>query len=148
MESALKAHEEEITLEDEDLFDGFDPSQYEDEARERWGGTSAYEESERRVNRYGKAEWTQIKAESAKVNDDFVALMGAGTSASSPEAAAVAEAHREHISRWFYDCSAEIHVGLGRMYTDDPRFTATYEGIHAGLAVYVRDAILANAGVA
>ena len=27
------------------IFDGFDPSKYEDEARERWGKTDAYKES-------------------------------------------------------------------------------------------------------
>jgi hypothetical protein len=57
----------------------------------------------------------------------------------------VAEEHRQHISRWFYDCSYEIHVGLGQMYIDDPRFTATYEAIAPGLAAYLNDAIQANA---
>ncbi len=56
-----------------------------------------------------------------------------------------AEAHRQQITRWFYDCSHEIHRGLGDMYVQDPRFTATYEGTAPGLAAYVRDAIHANA---
>ncbi|HZD03899.1 MAG TPA: MerR family transcriptional regulator, partial [Longimicrobiales bacterium] len=36
----------------EELFEGFDPSEYEDEARERWGGTEAYAESARRARGY------------------------------------------------------------------------------------------------
>ena len=31
-----------LDLEVETMFEGFDPSQYEEEARERWGGTEAY----------------------------------------------------------------------------------------------------------
>jgi hypothetical protein len=56
-----------------------------------------------------------------------------------------AEAHRQHISRWFYECTPQIHAGLGEMYVADPRFTATYEAVEPGLAGYVRDAIRANA---
>jgi MerR family transcriptional regulator, thiopeptide resistance regulator len=36
-------------------------------------------------------------------------------------------------------------VHLGEMYVQDPRFTATYEALAGGLAVWVRDAIQANA---
>jgi MerR family transcriptional regulator, thiopeptide resistance regulator len=43
---------------------GFDPSKYEDEARERWGHTDAYGESTRRATSYGEAEWNSIRAES------------------------------------------------------------------------------------
>jgi MerR family transcriptional regulator, thiopeptide resistance regulator len=37
----------------------------------------------------------------------FVALMDAGIPADSPEAMALAEAKRQHISKWFYDCPTE-----------------------------------------
>ena len=39
----------------------------------------------------------------------------------------LAEEHRQHITRWFYDCPPEMHAGLGRMYVEDERFTAHYE---------------------
>jgi hypothetical protein len=71
--------------------------------------------------------------------------MQAGQPASSIEAMDAAEAHRRHISEWFYDCTYEIHRGLAEMYLADPRFTATYEKIALGLAQYVHDAIMANA---
>ena len=56
-----------------------------------------------------------------------------------------AERHRLLIDRWFYPCSREMHAELGRMYVADPRFTATYEKVRAGMAQYVCDAIAANA---
>jgi hypothetical protein len=58
---------------------------------------------------------------------------------------ALAEEHRQLITRWFYDCSYEIHRGLGVMYVDDPRFSANIDKDAPGLAAYTRDAIIANA---
>ena len=65
--------------------------------------------------------------------------------ATSGEAMDAAEAHREHITRWFYDCSYEVHRGLGEMYVADERFGANYEALAPGLTSYLRDAIVANA---
>ena len=75
----------------------------------------------------------------------MAAAMGAGVPADSVQAMDLAERHRQHITRWFYDCSYEIHRGLGEMYVADPRFAIHYDTVAPGLAVYVRDAILANA---
>jgi DNA-binding transcriptional MerR regulator len=47
--------------EEETMFDGFDPSQYEDEARKRWGDTDAYKESARRAASYREEQWREIK---------------------------------------------------------------------------------------
>jgi len=71
--------------------------------------------------------------------------MASGAPADSPEAMALAEEHRQLISRWFYDCSYEIHTGLADMYVADPRFTAYYERIRPGMAAYLNEAIHANA---
>lgn len=71
--------------------------------------------------------------------------MKAGKPADSVEAMAGAEAHRRQIDDAFYPCSYEMHTGLAEMYLADPRFTATYEKIAAGLAQYLHDAIEANA---
>lgn len=55
------------------------------------------------------------------------------------------EEHRQHITRWFYDCGYDIHGGLAEMYVEDQRFKANYDNIAEGLATYVHDAIGANA---
>jgi hypothetical protein len=72
--------------------------------------------------------------------------MAAGTDPASPEAAEAVRAHRDHISRWFYDCSPQMQRGLAEMYVQDERFTQTYERIAPGLARYVHDAVLAETG--
>ena len=61
--------------------------------------------------------------------------MDAGIPATSPEAKAVAERHRRHISTWFYPCSPEIHAGLGAMYVADARFTKNLDRGRAGLLI-------------
>jgi len=76
--------------------------------------------------------------------EGLAAAMRAGVPADSAQAMDLAEQHRQHITRWFYDCNYEIHSGLGEMYVADPRFTSHYDASAPGLAVYLRDAILAN----
>ncbi len=118
---------------------------YAREAEERWGGTDAYRTSAARTSRYTKADWADVAAEVDGINGRFVALLEAGEPADGEAARAVAEEHRQHISSRFYDCSPEMHAGLGRMYVEDERFTKTYEDLAPGLAAYVSTAVQANA---
>jgi hypothetical protein len=74
-----------------------------------------------------------------------VDVFQAGHAPDSVEAMDLAEEHRQHVDRWFYDCSPATHRALGEMYVTDPRFTATYEGMAEGLAAWVKDAWAANA---
>ena len=128
-----------------DVFGDFDPAEYEDEAKERWGDTDAYKESARRTARYKKQEWEQIANESAATNEAFAALMAEGVAPGDPRSMDLAEEARLHIDRWFYPCTREMHVGLGDTYVADPRFTATYDKVAPGLAKYICAAIKANA---
>jgi hypothetical protein len=99
-----------------ELFGDFDPSEHEDEVKDLWGETDAYGESARRTRRYAKEDLARFTAASDAV-----------------------------VDARFYPCSQEMHAHLGQMYVADPRFAATCERIHPGLAQYVRDAIIANA---
>jgi DNA-binding transcriptional MerR regulator len=148
VEKALEARTMGIRLTAEERFEAFgdfDPDTHATETKERWGDSDAFRESQRRTARYTKADWQRMKDESAVPIDALLVAMRAGRPADSIEAMDAAEQHRQHISRWFYECTTQIHVGLGEMYVADPRFTATYEKIAPGLATYLRDAILANA---
>jgi DNA-binding transcriptional MerR regulator len=129
----------------EELFDGFQPEEYAEEARQRWGHTEAFQESQRRTQAYRPEDWQEVKAEVAAVEEELAACLAAGLPASSDRAMDAAERHRLHIDRWFYPCSPAFHVNLGEMYVADPRFTAHYDQRAPGLAAYVRDAIVANA---
>jgi hypothetical protein len=92
-----------------------------------------------------KDDWLRVKAEGEDVERRFAAALQNGVPADSAEAMDLAEEHRQQIDRNFYDCSPEMHAGLGRMYVEDPRFTAHYEQLAPGLAQYVSSAVQANA---
>jgi MerR family transcriptional regulator, thiopeptide resistance regulator len=148
IEKSLAAHEEGIPMGQEEMFavfGDFDQSKYEDEVEERWGETDAYRESARRARRYAKEDWARFKTESDAIDARIADLMDEGVAPVDPRAMGAVERHRLLIDAWFYPCSHEMHVGLGRMYVADPRFTATYEKIRPGMAQYMCDAIAANA---
>ena len=118
---------------------------YADEARQRWGRTEAFRESQRRAAGYTLSDWDRIKRETNAVEARLAAAMREGWSADSTIVMELAEAHRELLSRWFYDCSPELHRALGSMYVEDQRFTEHYDERAPGLASFLCDAIHANA---
>jgi hypothetical protein len=125
-------------------FGGFDPADYEDEARERWSGTEAYRQSVEKTASYTKADWEAVRAESDEINRGFFELMKAATPPADPATAAMVDRHRDHITRWFYECTPEIHAGLGHMYTTDSRFTENIDRAGDELAEYISAAIAAR----
>ena len=147
VERTLRTIDEGTTMGETDMFDGlveWNERTHGAEVRERWGGTDAYAESSRRTAGYSAADWAAMQAEAEEVEQAFAALLDAGVPAEDPRAMDAAEAHRAHLDRWFYPCSHEMHAGLADMYVADERFAAHYERRRAGLAGYVRDAVLAN----
>jgi DNA-binding transcriptional MerR regulator len=144
----MEAHQMGIQLTPQEMLEVFgdaDPTQHAAEARERWGDSDAYRQSQRRTSRYSKADWQRMKVETEAVEAALAAAYASGQPADSAAAMDAAEAHRQNISAWFYDCTYEIHRGLAQMYVADERFAAHYDQRAAGLATYVHDAVLANA---
>ena len=58
---------------DKDYFEGFDETKYEEEAKERWGQSAAYAQSQRNWGSYSKEQKDAIKAEGA---DLMVRMVG------------------------------------------------------------------------
>jgi MerR family transcriptional regulator, thiopeptide resistance regulator len=145
LDRAIATVEHGADQKEEEMFIGFDPSQYEDEVRQRWGETEAYRESIRRVASYSEEEWREIKAQAEEIAELFAELKRSGQPADGEPTRAAAEQARVHIDRWFYPCSREMHRALGEMYLADPRYAANYEKVEPELTAYVRDAIVANA---
>jgi len=133
------------TMDIEKIFDGFDPSKYEDEVQERWGNTDAYKESMKRTKRYTKEDWKKIQAEQAAVYADAVGVMKSGAKPGDEKSMDVAERHRLSIDRWFYPCSHAMHEGLASMYETDSRFAESINKHSEGLTDFLVAAIRANA---
>jgi DNA-binding transcriptional MerR regulator len=139
----------------EDMFNGFDHTQYKDEVEERWG-KDAYAKGDswwRGMSADEKAAWKQ---RSQKLGEDWIAAAQAGFGPDSPAAQAVAKRHVEWLTEIpgtpAYGAAVEeggwarikaYVTGLGEMYVSDPRFAANYGGQDG--AAFVRDALAAYA---
>ena len=146
VQTALEGHERGITMTKEEMFEvfgDFDPKEYEAEVEERWAGP-ALEQSKRRTKTYGKDQWKEAKAEAESITAELAERLRAGDAPEDAATMDLAEQHRRHIRRWYYECSHEMHAGLGDMCVADPRFTEYYEKYASGLAVFVKSAIHAN----
>ncbi len=119
--------------------------QYAAEVESRWGNTVAFRESQRRAAGYSAADWERIRSEADDIEEQFALALLHGRASDEPAVLRIAEQHRQHLSRWFYPCDADMHRGLADLYVSDERFTAHYDVIAAGLADYVAAAIHANA---
>lgn len=119
-------------------------SQYEKEAKERWGDTEAYHQSSEKVSKYSKEDFAAAKVDQEAATELFVYAYGNSLTIDSAKAKEAVIAHRAAITKWFYDCSIEMQKQLAIMYIKDPRFKEYYDGRVRGLAQYVHDAIQAQ----
>lgn len=128
-------------LSDQELYDSFDSKEidaYAEEAKQRWGNTEAYTQSQERTKNYSKDDYRRIHDEGITLTRKIAHAMSKGPD--SPEVQALIKLHYQSINQ-FYDCSLEMYLGLGEMYVADERFTAYYEKFADGLALFMRDAI-------
>lgn len=126
---------------DEEMFGGLTRKQmeeYKEEARQRWGGTEAWKQSQERTKHWTKEDYNRIAKEQDAFFTGIVAIMDKGPT--SQEAQEKMEEFFQSMQQ-FYDCSYEIFRGLGQMYVADKRFTATFDKYDTRLAVFMRDAM-------
>lgn len=137
----------------ENMFDGFDHTQYKQEVEDRWG-TKAYADGDRwwrGMSDTERAEWQQRVADLGR---DWIAAAESGIDPASAEAQELARRHVAWLTgipgtpaaalRQGPDAGAKAYViGLGEMYVADPRFGANYATSAGGThgAEFVRDAL-------
>lgn len=137
--AALKGKEQLIP---EQMFDGFDHTQYKDEVEERWGAEASAESDTwwRGLGADGKKGFLQ---EQTQIQDAFSTAQSAGLGPGSDEAQAAAARQFAWISdSWQGKApTAELFTNLGEMYVADERFAKNYTRVHATGAEFVRDAM-------
>jgi hypothetical protein len=116
--------------------------EYEDEVGKRWGDTDAYQQSQAKTSKYSKDDFQAAKVDQEAATEMFVYAFGNSLPIDSAKAQEAVLAHRDAITKWFYDCSVEMQKNLAVMYIEDPRFKEYYDGRVRGLAQYVHDAII------
>ena len=129
------------TVTDNDLYNNFDEQEikeYTREAKQRWGNTEAYRQSQERTKHWTTADYKKIQEQGNILTKKIADAMSR-----KPDDSVVQSLISEHFQsiKIFYDCSLEMYQGLGEMYVDDHRFAAYYEKHAPGLAVFMRDAI-------
>jgi len=136
----LKLTEADMSLTDEELFEGFTPEQaerYGREARERWGAESV-DEVEQRVRKMSKEQWQAIKTEGQQVTLRMADLIGR-----APDDAEVQQTVAKHHA-WienFYAAPADLYRGLSQLYVEHAEFRAFYEKVRPGLADFMKAAM-------
>jgi DNA-binding transcriptional MerR regulator len=121
------------------MFDGFDHTEYEEEARQRWGDSQEYQESVTRTKNYTKADWAAFKAEMAEITATIASLMDRDHA--DPDVQAQVRRWHQFINDRCYTCSTEVFRGLGDLYVADERFTATYDETRPGMAEFMQAAM-------
>ena len=103
-----------------DIFDQREIEKYKQEAKEKWGGTEAYKESERKAAGRTSGQESGIAEGLMDVFRELGALREL-----PPEDPAVQEKVaylQQYITDHYYACTNEILKGLGQMYVCDERF--------------------------
>jgi MerR family transcriptional regulator, thiopeptide resistance regulator len=122
----------------ENLFEGFDPTQYDTEARERW--PEQWEQSKQFTDTLSADDTERMQREATAAMIRMAELMTAGTDVGDAAVQAeVDSAYQSLCQMWTPNAAA--FKNLGEMYVQDPRLAANYDKIAPGLAEYYRDAM-------
>lgn len=122
----------------ENLFEGFDHTQYDDEARERW--PEQFEESRRHTAGMTDEDVARMQREVTAAMIRMAEFLAAGTPVDDAAVQHEIDTHYQGMVR-FWTPNRTAYRCLGQMYVDDERFKANYEAIAPGLAEYQRDAM-------
>ena len=120
--------------------------QYEVEARERWGGTEAYREYDKKTNGYTKEKWAEATDGLMAIFAEFATCKANGATPGSAEAQALVAKLQSHITDNYHTCTDEILAGLGKMYVADERFKKNIDKQGDGTAEFVAEAIAIKVG--
>ncbi|WP_336644967.1 MerR family transcriptional regulator [Microbacterium sp. USHLN186] len=149
VERTITALREGVPIMAENMFDGFNHTQYKDEVEQRWG-EKAYADGDRwwrGMSDQERQDWTQRVSQLAR---EWSAAAESGADAASDEAQQLARRHVEWLrgipgtpaTTAGGDIKGYV-LGLGEMYVADPRFAANYVTRAGGTAgaEFVRDAL-------
>ena len=127
----------------EELFDGFRRDPYAAEARERWGDQAL--EVQRRAAGWDDGTAAHVREEGEEIHRALADALRAGSPADDPRVQDIVARHHGWVSR-FWTPDAAAYAGLGRLYVEDERFTATIDAHEPGLARFLYAAISVYAG--
>ena len=114
-------------------------AQYAEEAKARWGETSAWQESERRAQAKGAQDWRDAQAGMEALMQEFAQVRSLPPE--DERVQALVARWQAYITDNYYTCTDEILAGLGQMYTADERFRQSIDRAGEGTAACMARAI-------
>jgi len=130
-------------------FGAFDMKEFENhrkkyaaETKEKYGNTKAYSQSAERTSRYTSEDWKRIKGEADVIYRRLNAL--SSKNPNDPDVQEAVDAWRNHLDKYYYDCTDEIFEGLAQTYANDPRFMKNIDKYGEGLALFMSKAMQAS----
>ena len=129
-----------MVLKDKDLYKGFDQEKidlWNNEVDEKYDPEKVAE-SRRNVGKMSQDQFNDIQKEGDRVTLAISELID--REAGTPEVQALVKEHHAWIEN-FYTCPPEMYKGLGQLYIENPEFTAFYEKVKPGLAVFMCEAM-------
>ncbi len=146
VEKTIKTMKGEMIMSDQEKFEGFlqklvdqNECQYGEEARAKYGD-ERINRSDSKVLNMNKEQFIELEMLTEDLNESLKAAFEQGDPASEL-AQKACELHKKWLCFYWDDYSKEAHRGVTQMYVDDPRFTAYYDKIAPGCAVFLRDAV-------
>lgn len=146
VKATIHALQKDEAIMPEQMFHGFDPSQYRDEVTERWGA-EASASSEAWWAKLGGAGQQEFMALHQALQDDYDAALLAGALPTGALVQAIVARHAAWIAAGWQGRRPDAAAlrGIADMYVSDPRFAKIYTRADPRGAEYVRDALHAYA---
>lgn len=114
-------------------------AKYVQEAKQRWGDTEAYAQSEKKTKQYTDKDRQRVNRRSDEIMQMFAERVGENPA--SAQVQGLVRQWQEFITEAYYDCSEEILAGLGEMYLADERFIKNIDQFGEGTAELMSRAI-------
>ncbi len=139
-------------MSDKEKFEGFkqkliddNESKYGQEIRQKYGD-KAVQASYQKVKNMTPEQYAASEKLTENLNET-IRLAYADGDPGGQLAMQACELHKQWLMQYWQDYSKEAHLGLAQMYVDDERFTAYYDKIVPGCAVFLRDAMKIYTGI-
>ncbi len=151
VQKTIASEKGEIIMTDEEKFEGLkgrliheNEEKYGEEVRERYGSETV-DTSNAKFKSMTQEQYARMQTLAEELSMTLKAAMETDDPAGELAQKACA-LHKEWLLCTWASYSPEAHKGLAQMYVDDERFTAYYDKIAPGCAVFLRDAIMIFCG--
>ena len=146
VQKSISAMKGETEMTDKEKFEGFkeklisdNEQKYGQEIRTKYG-VETVDRSNAKLKNMTKEQYGELEALTQELNNTLKAALEQGDPGGEL-AQKACELHKKWLCFYWDHYSKEAHRGVAQMYVDDPRFTAYYDAIAPGCAVFLRDAV-------